>query len=360
VVTQEKGSNDVKTAVLYGGTSAERDVSLVSGRAVAVALADRSHDVLLVDPAAGDVAVGPREAATAATVGSEPPPVLRETGSALRAVAGEAVTTADAVFVALHGGSGEDGTIQGLLELAGKRYTGSGVLASALAMDKRASKLIFREVGVSTPDWRVVSSGLGLPPGSRGGSPLLPRDLPPERARDAVRELGGCPVVVKPNDQGSTVGLTVVRDEQALDPAVALALRYSSHALIEPFIPGRELTVAVLGGEPLPVVEIVPKGGLYDYERKYTKGMSEYRCPADLRGPVARELAHAGRTAFEALGCRGYARVDFRLSPDERCQCLEVNTVPGMTEVSLVPMAAAAAGIGFGELVERILTMALA
>lgn len=349
----------MKIAVLYGGTSAERDVSLVSGRAVAVALADRGHSVLLVDPAVGDAAVGPRDAEAAALVGSEPPAARRETGSALCAVAGQAVGAADAVFVALHGGSGEDGTIQGLLELAGKRYTGSGVLASALAMDKRASKLVFREAGVFTPDWGIVSSGLGLPPGSRGGSPLLRGDLPPDRARDAVRELGGYPVVVKPNDQGSTVGLTVLRDERALGPAVTLALKYSSHALIEPFIPGRELTVAVLGGEPLPVVEIVPEGGLYDYERKYTKGASEYLCPADLPQPLAEELAEAGRTAFEALGCRGYARVDFRLSPDGRCQCLEVNTVPGMTEVSLVPMAAAAAGIDFGELVDRILTMAL-
>ena len=350
----------MKVAILYGGTSAERDVSLVSGRAIGLALADRGHDVLLIDPAAGDAAVEPRGVVAVGSVGSEHPPIRAETGSAIVAIASDAVREADVVFIALHGGFGEDGTIQGLLELAGKRYTGSGVLASALAMDKRVSKLVFRDVGVPTPDSVVLTSARDLSSDSRGGRPLFPDDLPLNRAADAVRKLGGCPVVVKPNDQGSTVGLTVVRDEAAVGSAVALAAEYSSHVLIERFVPGREVTVAVLGGQPLPVVEIVPKGGLYDYESKYTKGMSEYHCPAELPRAPAAALAAAGRAAFEALGCRGYARVDFRLPPDDRLQCLEVNTVPGMTEVSLVPMAAAAAGVDFGELTERILTMALA
>jgi D-alanine-D-alanine ligase len=350
----------LKIAVLYGGTSAERNVSLVSGRAVALALADRGHDVLLVDPAKGDAPLGPREAEAAASVGSDPPPILYEDGSTLRAIAGEAVQSADAVFIALHGGSGEDGTIQGLLDLAGKRYGGSGVLASALAMDKRTSKVIFREVGVRTPEWATLSREALGELGARVGSPSFPGDFPPDRAQDAVEQVGGLPVVVKPNDQGSTVGLSVVRAEEELAPAVELAAGYSPHVLIERYVPGREVTVAVLGSEALPVVEIVPRGGLYDYRSKYTKGMSAYHCPADLPGSVADELAAAGRTAFQALGCRGYARVDFRLSPDDGCHCLEVNTAPGMTEVSLVPMAADAAGIDFGELVERILTMALA
>ncbi len=350
----------MRVAILYGGTSAERDVSLVSGRAIGLALADRGHDVLLVDPAQGDSPVGAREAQAAASITSTPPPILLETGSALCAVAGEAVSAADVVFVALHGGSGEDGTVQGLLELAGKKYTGSGVLASALAMDKRTSKLVFREAGVVTPEWRLLSSRRELRHDSRGGSPSLPGDLPLGRARDAVSELGGYPIVVKPNDQGSTVGLTVVREEGGLDAAVELAAAYSKDVIVERFVPGREVTVAVFGGEPLPVVEIVPRGGLYDYESKYTKGVSEYVCPADLPADLAGELAAAGLAAFEALGCCGYARVDFRLSPENECHCLEVNTVPGMTEVSLVPMAAAAVGIDFGELTERIVSMALA
>jgi D-alanine-D-alanine ligase len=195
----------LKIVVLYGGTSAERDISLVSGRAVGLALAGRGHDVLLVDPVAGDSPVGAREAAAAAAIGSRPPQILRESGSALRAISGKAVRDADVVFVALHGGSGEDGTIQGLLELADKRYTGSGVLGSALAMDKRASKVIFRAVGVPTPEWRVISSEGALEPAARGGAPSFPDDRDISHARQAASELGGYPLIVKPNDQGSTV-----------------------------------------------------------------------------------------------------------------------------------------------------------
>jgi D-alanine-D-alanine ligase len=350
----------LKIAVLYGGTSAERDVSLVSGRAVGLALAERGHEVLLVDPAEGDRPVGAREAAAAAAiVGSDPPAVRHETGSALRAVQGEAVQVADVVFIMLHGGTGEDGTIQGLLELAGKRYTGSGVLSSALAMDKRASKVALREAFVPTPAWRVVTFEKEMPPDERGGSPSFPPDVAPSEAPGAVHELGGYPVVVKPNDQGSTVGLTVVKDEEQLAPAVRLAGEYSRHVLVETYIPGRELTVAVLGGEALPVVEIAPKSGIYDYESKYTAGMSEYTCPAEIPALLADQLKASAITAYAALGCSGYARIDYRLSPAGKPFCLEANTVPGMTELSLVPMAAAAVGIGFGELVERIAEMAV-
>ena len=349
----------MKISVLYGGTSAERDVSLVTGRAVGVALAERGHEVLLVDPARGDAPVGAMEAEAAAGIGSEPPPILHESGSAVVAVGSEAVARAEVVFIALHGGAGEDGTVQGLLDLAGKKYTGSGVLASALAMDKRTSKVIFSDVGVLTPDWRVVTLEYGLAPETRGGSPRFPADLRPEEALDAANELGGFPVVVKPNDQGSTVGLTIVEKEERLDPAVALAAEYSRHVLLEAFVPGRELAVAILGGEALPVVEVIPRGGIYDYESKYTKGMTAYVCPADLPSGIVDELTASAVRAFAALGCRGYARADYRLTPGGDVRCLEVNTVPGMTEVSLVPMAAAAAGMGFGELCERIIATAL-
>ncbi len=349
----------MKIAVLLGGTSAEREISLVTGRAVGRALAERAHDVLLIDPAVGDAPIGVREAEAAAEIGAAPPPIREEAGNAVRAIAGEAVRAADVVFVALHGGTGEDGTVQGLLELAGKRYTGSGVLASALAMDKRASKLVLRQAYVPTPAWHVVSFEQDLDPAARGGSPSLPTDLAPDQAAEAAERLGGYPVVVKPNDQGSTVGLTVVRDEEGLAPAVELSGRYSRHVLIETYVPGREMTVAVLGGEALPVVEITPRGGLYDYESKYTKGMSEYHCPAGIATDLADMLAKTALCAFSAMGCRGYARVDYRVSPSGRPFCLEVNTVPGMTEMSLVPMAAAAAGIGFADLVDRIVRMAL-
>ena len=188
---------------------------------------------------------------------------------------------------------------------------------------------------------------------------MFPTDGDADTAARAVSELGGYPIVVKPNDQGSTVGLTIVNDEQHLEPAVRLAGDYSRHVLIETYIPGRELTVAVLGGSALPVVEIAPKSGFYDYESKYGEGMSDYTCPADIPAPLADELEAQALTAYSAMGCEGYARVDFRLSPESRAYCLEVNTVPGMTEHSLVPMAAAAAQISFGELVEKIAGTAL-
>ena len=349
----------MRIAVLYGGTSAEREISLVTGRAVALALADGGHDVLLIDPAVGDSAVGAGEAAAAAEIGVAPPPILEEAGAALRAVAGEAVQGADVVFVALHGGSGEDGTVQGLLELSGKAYTGSGVLACALAMDKRASKIIFRGSRVPTPAWAVVSLEGAVAADERGGSPWLPDDLAVSDSLDAAERVGGYPLVVKPNDQGSTVGLTIVEREEELAGAISSAAEYSRHVLVETYIPGRELTVAILGGEPLPVVEIAPKGGLYDYESKYTKGMSDYTCPAEVPKRVADVLQTTALHAFRALGCRGYARVDYRVAPNNGVFCLEVNTVPGMTDVSLVPMAAAAAGIDFDELVDRIVRMAL-
>lgn len=317
----------MKVAVLYGGASAERDVSLVTGRAVADALGERKHDVRLVETQVDGYWC-------------------------------EAVADADVVFIALHGGAGENGIVQGVLELQGKAYTGSGVLASALAMDKRISKLAFREAGVPTPEWRVVEMGQGPETRERGGSPSFPDDLSPEEARGAVDELGGYPVIVKPNDQGSTVGLTLVRDEGGLATAIDLAGRYSSHVMLETYVPGRELTVAVLDGEALPLVEVEPKSGLYDYESKYTKGMTVYTCPAEMEESAAAEMSEAGLRAFECLGCSGYGRADFRLDPEGGFYCLEVNTVPGMTEVSLVPMAAKAAGIDFPELCERILQTA--
>ncbi len=347
----------MKIVVLLGGTSAERDVSLVSGRAIGAALETRGHDVLLVDPAVGPAAIEP---SVEATIGRRPPEMRAESGAALRAVSGDAVRRADVVFVALHGGTGEDGTVQGLLELAGKRYTGSGVRASAIAMDKRVSKLLFHAAGVPTPDWLVVSTTAGPKrDGSRGVAPSLPRDVTRGEAARMVADLGGYPVVVKPNDQGSTVGLSIVRDEDGLASAVELAASFSPHVLVERFIEGREMTVAVLGDEALPVVEIAPKSGFYDYESKYTPGATVYTCPADIGTGVATDLKEAAFRAFHALGCRGFARVDFRLSPDGEPSCLEVNTVPGMTETSLVPMAARAAGIEFDELVDRIVSLAL-
>lgn len=349
----------MKIAVLYGGVSTEREVSLVTGTAVGAALADRGHDVLLIDTAVGDVPVGAREAQAAARLAGRPAAPRSSRDSTARAVAGEAVGQADVVFIALHGAAGENGTVQGLLELSGKRYTGSGVLASALAMDKRMSKLAFRAAGVPTPDWRVVTVECARVESRCDGSPSFPDDLPLESAAEATGELGGYPLIVKPNDQGSTVGLTLVTRGEQLADAIALAGRYGRNVLLETYIPGRELTVAVLEDRALPPVEVAPHKGLYDYESKYTKGMTDYTCPADVPADTAVALGESGLAAFAALGCSGYARVDYRLGPDGAFWCLEVNTVPGMTEFSLVPMAARAAGIEFGELCERIVGTAL-
>lgn len=349
----------MKIAVLHGGgSSAERDVSLVSGRAVGLALAGRGHDVVMVDPALGDAPVRPQDLAGLA-IGREPPRVEAESGAALRAVSGAHVRSSDVVFIAMHGGAGENGTVQGLLELAGKRYTGSGVLASALAMDKQVSKVLFERAGIGVPAWGVVSAR--SPARSRPWpvAPSFPTDVSPDRAVEVVREVGGCPVIVKPSNQGSSVGLTLVDGDARLSAAIDLAAGYSDSVIIESYIPGREVTVAILGGRALPVVEVVPDRGVYDYESKYTKGMSEYCCPADLPEHVERNLKEAALSAFGVLGCSGYARVDFRLSPENEAYCLEVNTAPGMTDVSLVPLAASAAGMEFGQLLEKIIEIAL-
>jgi D-alanine-D-alanine ligase len=249
---------------------------------------------------------------------------------------------AELVFLALHGGAGEDGTIQALLDLAGITYTGSGMLASAMAMDKAVSKRVFEHAGIPTPAWRLYRRREGHRPGE-----------------DDVNAIGGFPVIVKPNDEGSTFGLSVVDGPDGLARAFDDALRYSNDVLLEAFIPGRELTVAVLGEEALPVIEIRPKSGLYDYESKYTAGRTEYFCPADLPAAKTREVQDLSLRACRALDTAGVARADFRLAPDGTPHCLEVNTIPGMTATSLVPMAAQAAGMSFADLCERIAALAL-
>lgn len=337
----------MKIVVLMGGSSAEREISLRTGSGIAKALRARGHDVTAVDTADGAILPAGEETARAVL-----PPLPDEAGGA--GAAGLArrdradlaerppVHDADLVFLALHGGAGEDGTIQALLDLAGKPYTGSGLRASAVAMDKDLSKRLFVHAGVPTPAWRLYRRRDGRRPDAA-----------------AVAAVGGYPVIVKPNDEGSTFGLSVVNEAAGLGPAFDEAMRYSNEVLLEEFIPGRELTVAVLGDEPLPIVEIRPRSGLYDYEAKYTVGGSEYFCPADLDEAATRDLMELAVRACRALDTAGVARVDFRLPPDGPPSCLEVNTIPGMTATSLVPMAARAAGLSFEELCERIAGLAL-
>jgi D-alanine-D-alanine ligase len=326
-----------------GGTSTERDVSLASGLRVTEALRARGHAVVAVDTAHGVLSSGEEHAMLAGKVVKTIPPDVQ----ALARLNAQLPTTlrdlpqTDVVFLALHGGQGEDGTLQALLDLTGVPYTGSGHLASALAMDKDLSKKLFREAGVPTADWLMA-----------------PRN-PDALFVDKVGHALGYPVVVKPSKQGSTVGLAVVRAPDDIGPAVAEAFRYDDEVMVEQFVPGRELTVGILGDDALPVGEIIPVHEIYDYECKYTAGMAREIFPADLNATETAEVQRLARLAFRALKLGGYARIDFRMTPDGAFFCLEANTLPGMTSLSLIPQAAAAAGISFAELCERIVELAL-
>jgi D-alanine-D-alanine ligase len=331
----------MKVAVLMGGTTSEREISLRTGRGMAQALRRLGHEVIAIDAAGGRLIPAGEEERAAL------PETALDTTSSVTMVSGSAVRDAEVVLIALHGGAGENGTLQALLDLAGKPYTGSGVMASALAMNKAMSKRVFEHAGVLTPPWVLVEAE--GPDAAR----LRAAEVAPE-----VERLG-LPLVVKPNEEGSTVGLTILQDWAGLPAAFAEAARHGHEILLETFIDGRELTVAVIGDEALPIVEICPKSGFYDYESKYTAGRSEYFCPADLPEPLAQEIRELGLRASRALDCRGVTRVDFRLDPQGRSWCLEVNTIPGMTPTSLVPMAAKAAGLSYEQVVQRMLDLAL-
>ncbi len=333
----------LRVTVLMGGTSSERDVSLASGIRVAEALRSCGHDVRAVDPARGEISLEDQRALAGGVLVQTAPP----SQEALRRMAREALPKmastlprageTDVIFLGLHGGTGEDGTIQAMLDLAGVPYTGSGHLASALAMDKDLSKQLFRQSGVTTADWLMA-----------------PVDA------DQVKARLGFPVIVKPSKQGSTVGLSIVRDPGELQAAIDEASNFDDEVMVEAFIAGRELTVGILGGDALPVGEIIPKHEIYDYECKYTPGMANERFPAELTSSETARIQQEARVAFRALKLGGCARIDFRMSQDGRFSCLEANTLPGMTQTSLIPQAAAAAGISFPELCDRIMRLAMA
>jgi len=337
----------MKITVLMGGTSSERDVSLASGLRIAEALRSRGHDVKVVDTAKGPVDRATEQQMLAGGVVKTKPPTPDE----LARMNAESLadTTArlpkrgecDVAFLALHGGRGEDGTIQALLDLAGVPYTGSGHLASALAMDKDLSKHLMRAHGVRTADWMMATDPKATP-----------------SAAEVERTLG-FPVIVKPSKQGSTVGLSIVKQASELAPAIAEAFRHDDEVMLERFIAGRELTVPILGGEALPVGEIIPKKEIYDYECKYTPGMAVEVFPAALSAEQTAEVQRQAQQAFAALKLNGCARIDFRLNAAGEFYCLEANTLPGMTATSLVPQGAAAAGMDFPVLCERIAKLAL-
>lgn len=326
----------MRITVLTGGTSVERDVALATAAQVVRALRSRGHVVAVADTARGAVPESEESRSLTGSVGREPPK-LEELVALERGVLLTGLTTlpvirdAEVLFLALHGGRGEDGTLQALLDIVGVPYTGSGALASGMAMDKDISKRLFRFGDIPTADWLMT----------------------PATAEEAGRRVGW-PLVVKPSKQGSTVGLTVVKDPLEYDAAVELAARYDDEVIVEAFIAGRELTVGVLEGRALAVGEIIPQHEVFDYECKYTPGMSEEIFPADLSPAIAEECRRLGVAAHNVLKLGGYSRVDFRLTPKGELFCLEVNTLPGMTATSLLPQSAAAVGIPFPELCERI------
>ncbi|QSR84498.1 D-alanine--D-alanine ligase [Methylacidimicrobium sp. B4] len=291
-------NQELRVAILEGGPSHEREVSLRTGEAVTAALRQLGYPVEEIDPRDGDV--------------------LLPEGT-------------DIVFLCLHGTFGEDGQVQRLLLRRGLPFTGSGADASERAFDKSWSKEIFRKAGVPTPDWTLARSSVELPL--------------------------ALPFVIKPARQGSSIGVSRVFEEKDYPEALARATAEDHLVVAEAYIEGRELTVGILGENVLPIVEIRPKAGFYDYRNKYTSGASEYLCPAPLPSDAAQSVAAIARAAYRSLGCSVYGRVDVLLDGAGNPWVLEVNTIPGMTETSLFPKAAQAAGIDFPQLCEEVLQL---
>ena len=302
-----KSARTGRIAVLAGGPSSEREISLRSGRAVHNALLQEGIDAFFVD------------------VGDNIYDIIKS-------------EKMDAVFLALHGKFGEDGTIQKMLDSAGIRYTGSGVQASRLALDKIASKDVFVKNGIPTPKYVIA-----------------------EKGRFDTESLSSIkmPVVVKPQFEGSSIGLSVVKDISAMEEALAGAFEYGPRALLEEYITGRELTVGMLNDEPLPVIEIVPRLRVYDYKAKYTDPDTRYLVPAPITEDETKLAQSLGKRAHTALGCRSFSRTDMMMDGSGNIFVLEVNTIPGMTERSLLPKAAGAIGVHFNKLCVKLIEDAL-
>jgi D-alanine-D-alanine ligase len=335
--------------LLAGGDSPERDVSLSSSRGIAKALRDAGHRVLIADPAQ------PRGTPTeydeaifdGTSIGTEPPrigDVSAARAAFVRLLASRSDWDFDIVFNGLHGGAGENGSLQAVLDYLAIPYTGSGAAASALAMDKQRAKIIAASAGVPVPQ------GLHVERSALGAGTL----------EQQVRESLALPLVVKPNAQGSSVGLSIVHSYEELDAAARTAFAVDDSILIERYIEGREITQAMVEGAPdLPLLEIKPKSGLYDYHHKYQAGSSEYLVPAPVDEKISRAVLASSKRAFAALGLSVYTRFDYRLDPQGRHYLLEANTLPGMTATSLVPKAAGAVGISYTELCDRIVRESL-
>ena len=298
-----------KIAVLLGGTSAEREVSLNSGNAVLEALRKQGYDAHPIDPKTFPVAT------------------LKAQGF-------------DRVFNILHGRGGEDGTMQGLLEQIGLPYTGCGVMASALTMDKMRTKMLWKAFGLPVAEMEIVTTENRV-------------NLNPM----AVVKKLGLPLMVKPSLEGSSVGLTKVKAVEELESAVDFALKFDRTVLIEEWLAGDEFTVPVLDGEVLPSIKIVPEGEFYDYDAKYISDNTQYFCPAGLSDACEQELRRLVKQAYDVVGCRGWSRIDVMADAEGKFRLVEVNTNPGMTSHSLFPKSAATVGYSFEQLVEKILEL---
>jgi len=330
----------MRVTLLTGGATAERAVALAGGAQIVAALRSRGHEAHVIDTVSGLLAPAEEARVLSGEVGRSPPSVAELDQRERRFLSQDLATLAvvrdaDVLCLCLHAGRGEGGVVQALLDVVGVPYTGSGPLASALAMDKDLSKRLFRSAGVPVPAWFLA--------------PVTPEDV--------ARTLGW-PVIVKPSRMGSSVGLTLVKRPEDLEAAVRLAGQYDREVLVEQFIAGRELTVGILGDVPLPVGEIVPRHELFDYESKYTPGMSDEVFPARVASALARRLQECALSAHRAVKLGGYSRIDFRVSAAGDIFCLEANSLPGMTRTSLLPQAARAAGIDFPELCERMCRLA--
>lgn len=330
----------MKVALLFGGKSSERDVSIASGAQVFKALHEAGHNVLAVDTAKGLLGKDEVQILLESGVAAKPP---QSDDLALIRLDATALTKApelrdiDVIFLALHGGTGEDGTIQAFLDLTEIAYTGSGHMGSANAMDKDISKRLYYSANIPTPEWLMA----------------------PVHS-DEIEQCLGYPVIVKPNKQGSTIGLTLVNSPEELESAISEAFRYDNEVMIEKFIPGRELTVGILDDEPLAVGEIKPsQGEVFDYQCKYQKGGAQEIFPAPLTEEQTKQVQNLGLEAHKVLKLEGYSRVDFRMDKQGHFWCLEANSLPGMTATSLLPQSARAMGISFAQLCDKICRLAV-
>jgi D-alanine-D-alanine ligase len=334
-------------AVIFGGISTERNVSIAGGKAVIEALRTKGHNVIAVDPALGKNYKDSENVALNASVFNTLDELKQmDTRNYIESINSEAFDNIDVAFIVLHGKNGEDGLIQSLLELRGIHYTGSGVRACAVAIDKAMSKNLFAAAGLLTPPWLHVH--------------INEIDDDNNISKEIKRELGN-QVVIKPNYQGSSIGISIIKDGDIdkIYQGLILASQYSNSIIVEKFIEGREITVGILGAEALPVIEIIPQENYYDYEHKYTKGHTKYECPANIPEDIAEFAQSMSIICNNIIGASGFSRVDFRLTDEGEPYLLEINTIPGFTATSLVPMAANQIGIAFPELCEKIIDLAL-